>query len=92
MMPIGRIPITRAAWMYSLFFSTSAEPRTVRAYCGQLEMPIAKISTFQSEFLRFLGSNHPEIGSAIVTEKVLSDATIAALKQAIGEFKQTFTF
>jgi F-type H+/Na+-transporting ATPase subunit alpha len=56
------------------------------------DVPVAKISAFQSAFLRFLGSNHPEIGSAILTEKVLSDATVAALKQAIGEFKQTFTF
>jgi hypothetical protein len=40
-----RTPITRAACTYSLFFSTSVEPRTVRAYCGQLETPIATIST-----------------------------------------------
>ena len=37
--------MTRAACTYSLFFSTSVEPRTVRAYCTQFEMPIAKIST-----------------------------------------------
>ena len=41
----GRIPITRAAWMYSLFFSTNVDPRTVRAYCTQFEMPIAKMRT-----------------------------------------------
>ena len=39
------MPITRAACTYSLFFSTSVEPRTVRAYCTQFETPIAKIST-----------------------------------------------
>ena len=31
--------------MYSLFFSTIVEPRTVRAYCTQLAAPIAKIRT-----------------------------------------------
>ena len=45
MMPSGRMPMTRAAWMYSLFFSTSVDPRTVRAYCTQFEMPMAKMST-----------------------------------------------
>ena len=45
MIPSGEMPITRAAWTYSLFFSTIVEPRTVRAYCTQLAAPIAKIST-----------------------------------------------
>ena len=45
MMPSGEMPITRAACTYSLFFSTMVEPRTVRAYCTQFDMPIAKIST-----------------------------------------------
>src|ERR1700682_5744960 len=30
MIASGRRPITRAAWTYSLFFSTIVEPRTVR--------------------------------------------------------------
>jgi F-type H+-transporting ATPase subunit alpha len=54
------------------------------------DVPVAKVKSFETGFLRFLGSNHPEIGSTILAERVLSDATIAALKQAIGEFKQTF--
>ena len=35
MISSGDRPITRAACTYSLFFSTSVEPRTVRAYCTQ---------------------------------------------------------
>src|SRR5690348_10532143 len=35
MITAGDRPITRAAWTYSLFFSTSTDPRTVRAYCTQ---------------------------------------------------------
>ena len=38
-------PITRAAWTYSRFFSTSVEPRTVRAYWGQPASAMAPIST-----------------------------------------------
>jgi F-type H+-transporting ATPase subunit alpha len=56
------------------------------------DVPVAKVKAFETAFLRFLGSNHPEIGAAIVKERVLSDATLAGLKTAIGEFKQTFTF
>ncbi len=38
--------MTRAAWTYSLFFSTRVEPRTVRAYCTQPDTPIASTSTY----------------------------------------------
>ena len=41
----GDRPITRAACTYSLFFSTSTEPRTVRAYCTQNDRPIAPTIT-----------------------------------------------
>ena len=46
MMASGGMPMTRAAWTYSLFFSTSVEPRTVRAYCTQPDTPIARTSTY----------------------------------------------
>ena len=45
MMRAEPMPITRAAITYSLLRSTMVEPRTVRANCGQPEMPMAKIST-----------------------------------------------
>jgi F-type H+-transporting ATPase subunit alpha len=54
------------------------------------DVPVAKVKAFETGFLRFLGSNHPEVGATILAERVLSEATVAALKQAIGEFKQTF--
>ena len=44
-MASGWRPITRAACTYSLFRSTSVEPRTVRAYCTQPEKPIESTST-----------------------------------------------
>lgn len=45
MMMKGERPIRRAAWTYSLFFSTSVVPRTTRANCTQSDRPMAKIST-----------------------------------------------
>ena len=58
MMPSGEMPITRAAWTYSLFFSTIVEPRTVRAYWTQLAAPIAKISTKSATFAMRVARQH----------------------------------
>jgi F-type H+-transporting ATPase subunit alpha len=54
------------------------------------DVPVAKVRAFETGFMRFLSSSHPEIGAAIRNEKVLSDATTEALKSALVEFKQTF--
>ncbi len=56
------------------------------------DVPVAKIRSFEYGFLRFLGSNHPEILQAITNEKTLSDASIEGLKVAVAEFKQTVPF
>ena len=56
------------------------------------DVPVAKIRSFESAFLRFLGSNHPEIGQLIASEKTLSESIIEKLKQAIAEFKQTVPY
>ena len=36
-------PMIRAASTYSRFFCTKVDPRTVRANCTQLEMPMARM-------------------------------------------------
>jgi F0F1-type ATP synthase alpha subunit len=46
------------------------------------------VRTWENEFHRFMETAHPEIGETIAREKTLSDATIAALKTAIDEFKK----
>jgi len=56
------------------------------------DVPVAKVRAFESAFLRFVAASHPEIGEAIANDKVLSEATIDALKGAIAEFKQTMPF
>ena len=68
MIAMGPTPITRAACTYSRFFSTSVEPRTVRAYCTQPDAAIANTSTtnamFSSAFLNTARAT-PSISSAI---------------------------
>jgi F-type H+-transporting ATPase subunit alpha len=96
-----RAQLERGARITEIFKQPQYEPMPVENQVAIIwavtngfldDVPIAKVKAFESAFLRFLGSNHPEIGAAIVKERVLSDATLAGLKTAIGEFKQTFTF
>ncbi len=55
------------------------------------DIPLAKIREFEVKFQEFMESSHPEVNSAIIREKDLSQTTEDALKVAIREFKQTFT-
>jgi F-type H+-transporting ATPase subunit alpha len=55
------------------------------------DIPVAKVSTFESDFHKFVDANHPEIGQAIAKTKELSKETEEKLKAAIQEFKQGFT-
>ena len=55
-----------------------------------LDVPVADITRFESEFFEFLDTKYPEVPNAIATEKVISDETEELLKKAIGEFKASF--
>jgi F-type H+/Na+-transporting ATPase subunit alpha len=60
---------------------------------GQLDdVPVAQIARFEQEFLRFLETNYPAIGETISRDKVLSDETAAALREAVTAFKRTVSF
>jgi F-type H+-transporting ATPase subunit alpha len=54
------------------------------------DVPVADVAKFERGFIKFLRSNHPEIGETIRESKVLSADTENALKEAIKEFKETF--
>jgi F-type H+-transporting ATPase subunit alpha len=56
------------------------------------DVPVAKVSTFEANFHRFMEANHPEIGKKIAKEKEITQETEEALKKAIPEFKQGMTF
>jgi F-type H+-transporting ATPase subunit alpha len=96
-----RTQLDRGARITEIFKQLQYGPMTVENQIaiiwavtnGMLDdIPVAKIREFEAGFTRFLGSSYPQIGQAIITEKVLSEESIAALKKAIGEFKMTQTW
>ena len=56
------------------------------------DIPVDKVVTFHTDFLKFMHSNHPEIGKAISDAKKLDDAIERDLKAAIEEFKGSITY
>jgi F-type H+-transporting ATPase subunit alpha len=56
------------------------------------DVPVAKVSTFEANFHRFMEANHPEIVKKIAKDKEITQETEEALKKAIPEFKQGMTF
>ena len=53
------------------------------------DVPVDKVSDWEGQFHEYMRTAHPEILDTIVKDKVLSDQTIAALKDAITAFKRT---
>ena len=56
------------------------------------DIPLDKVVTFQRDFLKFMHSQHPDIGQKIAEEKKLSDELEDSIKRAIGEFKGTVSY
>ena len=54
------------------------------------DIAVDKVTAFETNFHRFMETNHPEIGKTIASEKEISAETEEALKAAILEFKQGF--
>jgi len=54
------------------------------------DVPLEDVGRFENEFLDFVQRNQPGIYQAIRETQQLSDDTAAALKEAVGEFRQTF--
>jgi F-type H+-transporting ATPase subunit alpha len=52
------------------------------------DVPVDKVTVFETNFHRFMEANHPEVGKTINKDKELSDKTEEALKKAIAEFKK----
>jgi len=49
-----------------------------------------EIRSWESSFLEYVKSAHPEIGEAIRTDKVIGEETDAALRKAIENHKRMF--
>ena len=56
------------------------------------DVPVEKVVAFQNDFLKFMNSNHPEIGKKIADQKKLDDALEASINKAIEEFKSTYSY
>ncbi len=54
------------------------------------DVPVDRISEFESELFDFMASTHPEVPSAIVTTGQLSEETETALRAALDEYLAKF--
>ena len=57
-----------------------------------VDIPVEKVVQFQSDFLQFMRSQHPEVGQKIIEQKKLDEALEKELSDAINEFKETVTY
>jgi F-type H+-transporting ATPase subunit alpha len=53
------------------------------------DVPVDNMRSVEEALLKYIETNHPDIGKAIASEKAISDSTDEALKKAIAAFKQT---
>jgi F-type H+-transporting ATPase subunit alpha len=88
----GRIVELLKQSQYSPF---PVEDQVVSIWCGTSgeldEVPVEDVRRFESEFLDYLKSAHPEIPRSIAaTNEKLPDETIGLLRSAIDAFKNTF--
>ena len=56
------------------------------------DIPIGKVVTFHTDFLKFMRTAHPEIAAAITEMKKLDDGLEADITKAIAEFKETISY
>ena len=56
------------------------------------DIPVGKVVTFHTDYLKFMHSSHPEIASAITSQQKLDDALEADITKAIAEFKDTISY
>ena len=55
------------------------------------KIPTDKLSDFETRFIEFCTKEYPDLEHGIEKEKVLSDALIGKLKEAVGKFIATYT-
>lgn len=56
------------------------------------DIPVNKVVTFHTDFIKFMHSRHPDIGKKIAEHKKLDDNLESAITAAINEFKETVTY
>ena len=70
------------------------EQQVISLYAGTKgyidDIPVADVTRFEAELLKYMENTAPEIGADIVKNKKITDATEEALKKALANFKQIF--
>ena len=56
------------------------------------DIPVDKVVTFHTDFIKFMRASHPNIAAAITEKKQLDDALESEITQAIGEVKDTISY
>jgi F-type H+/Na+-transporting ATPase subunit alpha len=51
------------------------------------DIPVDKVASFETNFLRFMDASHPDVGRKVLETKDLDKETETALRRAIEEFK-----
>jgi F-type H+-transporting ATPase subunit alpha len=54
------------------------------------DIPVAKITAFETDFNRFIGANYAELVKTVFDTKELDDKSEETLKKAIDKFKKDF--
>lgn len=57
-----------------------------------VDIPVEKVVEFQTDFLKFMRTQHPKVAQKIIDQKKLDDALETELKNAIVEFKETVPY
>lgn len=57
-----------------------------------VDIPVEKVVEFQTDFLKFMRMQHPEVAQKIIEQKKFDDALETELKNAIMEFKETVPY
>ena len=57
-----------------------------------VDIPVEKVVEFQTDFLKFMRTQHPEVAQKIIEQKKFDDALETELKNAIVEFKETVPY
>lgn len=57
-----------------------------------VDIPVEKVVEFQTDFLKFMRTQHPEVAQKVIEQKKFDDALETELKNAIVEFKETVPY
>ena len=83
-------------WLQSQYSPLAVEDQVLTIFTAVkgflTDIPVDKVVTFQNDFIKFMHTNHPEIGKKIADQKKLDDALENEIKSAIQEFKETVTY